>query len=398
MGVLVLSADLLLGVDAHQRDFFTYYLAGLSYRLGLDPYDLAVLTGLAGGRVVHPFVYPPMTVPLFGALAALDFPVAYHVFLGIKATALAALFGVWRKSFVRGLDIGFILFGLLAYHAALYVDFRVGNVSVFEQLLMWIAFSQLIQGRASAFGGLMVLASVFKLTPILFLPLVLLVGNSRARIALLASLGVFSSALALSLLISPTLFVGFLTGLSGLDERGVVNPSVLAFWTDVAEHVSATAGVACPRMLPMGLYGLTTAGVLLISWQAGRRHLASGRPPSLVNLLYLACFVYALVLPRFKTYAFQLLLVPTYMLLTRNEQHTGAGEIGSLLRTWGLPGAFAVLSSLSLVTSFWAAQAGFLLAYAPLYAATLAWGLWILVLRSSGSPAASHTTASGALP
>ena len=46
-------------------DFQTYYAAAEAHRLGLNPYDLEVLSGLVGRQLLHPYTYPPATLLVF---------------------------------------------------------------------------------------------------------------------------------------------------------------------------------------------------------------------------------------------------------------------------------------------------------------------------------------------
>ncbi|NIN04821.1 MAG: DUF2029 domain-containing protein, partial [Anaerolineae bacterium] len=235
LAVLGLFVDLWIHFDTYQRDLRTYYYAGRAFAAGLDPYDLGVLSNLASTPLALPFLYPPAVLPLFRLLSSLEFSTAYYLFLGLKIAVLILLLGCWKKDFLPEMGFAFLVFSLLAFNAAIYVDLRVGNISLVEQGLIWLSFSFLLRKRVLLYCLMILLAASFKLMPLLFLALLLLNEDKRRFIYLAGSLLLFLSVQALSFLLAPNLFRAFLNGLGGLDERGVVNPSTMAMLRDLLD-------------------------------------------------------------------------------------------------------------------------------------------------------------------
>ena len=70
-----------------------------------------------------------------------------------------------------------VFFFTFAFGSALLVDFTSGNIAVFEQFLLWLAFAALLARRPWMFALLVVLVAQFKLTPIFFLGLLLVIDE-----------------------------------------------------------------------------------------------------------------------------------------------------------------------------------------------------------------------------
>ena len=62
-----------------------------------------------------------------------------------------------------------VFFFTFAFGSAALVDFTAGNIAVFEQLVLWLAFAALLARRRWTFALLVVLAAQCKLTPVFFL-------------------------------------------------------------------------------------------------------------------------------------------------------------------------------------------------------------------------------------
>src|SRR5262245_20250771 len=99
--VVYLALRLLpLASGGGQNDLRGYYFAGRAWSTSVDPYDPAAVDRVSGeSRPVPFFVYPPSTLPLFGALQALSLPAARRLFLALELAALAGLVLVWRRMY-----------------------------------------------------------------------------------------------------------------------------------------------------------------------------------------------------------------------------------------------------------------------------------------------------------
>lgn len=361
---LVATDDpLTLSAHYYQWDLSAYYYGPLAFRLGRNPYDRAELTALAGAESAA-YVYPPLTLLVFWPLTVLTFPSAYYVWLLLKVAALAGLGWVWSRWFVGVSELPTLLFlAGFAFNSTLIRDLNAGNVSALEQLGLWLAIALIDRDRLGAFGLLIITISQFKVTPVLFL--LLLVWRQRPQwIPLVLSAGAAAVLFSLNLLVSPRLTSEFIRIASVRDERGALNPSSLALIRDALEWMGAppsAPGVDLVLFLcvVVMVWGLTICTVLKRrSWRPEER--------TSIGTTTLLCFAYALTMPRFKDYSYMLLLIPTWRLLTHSSVR------------WVTPVAWvAVLASSNYVSEvLWQSSS-----YMPLATAFMLWALSLVELH-----------------
>jgi len=369
---LALLYGIARNLDRFQWDFQTYYHAGRAFALGLDPYDMGVLSRVAGTEIGFPFAYPPLALPLFRLFARIPLDAASALFLALKLVALTALLAIWRRWFVPGRpDPIFYLLLLFGFGGALYADFVSGNISIFEQLGLWLSFVALRQNRLWAFTLLVVAVSLFKLTPVLLLGLLLLCNVRRPGIALAGGLLLFGGALGLSYALWPDLFRSFVQGGWSLDERGGINPSSLALLRDAYDYLLGRGIVPAWEWLAWAAYVLWVGAAALLTWRSARNRPSEDRATS----IYLGCLAFALIAPRFKNYSYILLLVPAYQLLrTRISVRPERGLLLLLMLSGSPPVPFG----------FSTAAGEIIAGYYSLLGALLIWGLAV----HSGMPAA----------
>jgi hypothetical protein len=358
----------LVGTQNNQWDFRTYYYAGRAYAEGLDPYELGSLAEVSQTEIGFPFFYPPLTLPFFRLLSGLDLGTAAIVFLGLKLLGVAGLIVLWQVVFLDGEhDPLFYLFCIFGFGGALIADLRSGNVSVFEQVALWLAFYALLRNRLLAFSLLVILASVFKLFPVLFLGLLLLSESRRKYWHLLGSGLLFLGVNLASYLLQPQLYSSFLLSAPNLDERGAINPSSLAAIRDVFDGL-VRRGLVRDVMAGESIVYLVVIVVVVAFTGWAARRVGSGDPRTII---FLACLAYALILPRFKDYAYILLLVPSYFMVTRVIRLPGTLLLLILLMIssrlpvpFGLEGAVSNLlwayPSLIMAGGIWALSVWFL--------------------------------------
>jgi len=362
---LALLYGIARNLNGFQWDFQTYYYAGRAFALGLDPYDMGTLSRLAGIEIGFPFAYPPLALPLFRLFARIPFDAASGFFLALKVAALTALLVIWRRWFVPGRpDPFFYLFLLFGFGGALYADFVSGNISVFEQLGLWLSFVALRQNRLRAFTLLVVAVSLFKLTPVLLLGLLLLCNVRRPGIALAGGLLLFGGALGLSYALWPDLFRSFVQGGWSLDERGGINPSSLALLRDAYDYLLGRGIVPAWEWLPWAAYSLWVGAAAFLTWRSARNRPSEDRATS----IYLGCLAFALIAPRFKNYSYILLLVPAYQLLRTRISVRPERALLLLLMVSGSP---------PVPFGFSTAAGEIIAGYYSLLGALLIWGLAI---------------------
>src|SRR6185295_155508 len=154
-------------------DLETYVLAARAMQAGLNPYSPASLEMVAGRPVGMLFIYPPVTIPLFYPLAPMSFPLATALWLGIRVVALLFLFQIWRRllpevpAFFLALAVAF------GFNGSVIWDLRTGNVTVLQDLFLWLGFAWFVQGRHGLSAAGILVGSLFKLLPAAFLGLLL---------------------------------------------------------------------------------------------------------------------------------------------------------------------------------------------------------------------------------
>ncbi|MBV9851510.1 MAG: DUF2029 domain-containing protein, partial [Armatimonadetes bacterium] len=222
----------------YQWDFKVYYYAARTFAAGGDPYAPSPQNFTPAGYL--PFLYPPLTLTLFRLFALPPILPAAALWLGLKLIALAALLTVWSRRFLplRALSAPTVLFFLLAFNRTLYTDIITGNVTVFEDLALWLGFAALLSGRPWAFCACLILAAQFKIIPIAFLVLLLLVPPRPQWGAFFTGLLGFAALFSLNALLYPGLTRQFFANSLAVDHRGSNNPSTLAFFRDFADKLA----------------------------------------------------------------------------------------------------------------------------------------------------------------
>ncbi|MEN6345192.1 MAG: glycosyltransferase 87 family protein [Armatimonadia bacterium] len=297
--------------DAFQWDLKPFYYAERAFAQGLDPYTLDSLhTAGAEPSMLFAFRYPLATLALWWPLAGLDYVTAYYLWLAAKLGALVALIWLWRKHFVPEVDpllLGALL--VFGFNGALCEDLRAGNKIPFEQLAIWAGLVCFLRGRYAWFAVLVALAAVFNLLPALLLGLLLFVpGRLSCR---LGAMGLGLAVLAILVLGPyaryPELLPSYLGSISGVREVGSINPCALALLDDLPERFGrAQFLVRTPWLIP-AIWGVYFAAIVGFGLRALRRFANRG---DRYGLVMVALITYALAVPRFKDYAYVLLLLP----------------------------------------------------------------------------------------
>jgi hypothetical protein len=316
--VVAVVADLARHHGRYGWDFRVYYDAAIASERGLDIYDPAVRAEIAGFRSPLVFAYPPATAHLFRPFTLLAYPFAYLAWLALKLVALAALIWVWRRLVPLDAGPGTLLFGLLAFAGAIHQDLLTGNVSLFEQLLVWTGVLALARGRDVVFAVLVAVAAQLKLAPIAFLAVLPFARRPARLTPLLVGAGTFAGLLATNAL-EPALLESYLAKSPPLHERGRLNPSSLALARDVADAL-AEEGVRLPAGAAGAIYAGVVALALGAAFAALRRHRRRAAGPDVVLVALLVAAVYAVVMPRLKPYSAIVLLPPTLFVIQRARE------------------------------------------------------------------------------
>ena len=299
----------IVGNPALQGDLRIYVAAAEAWAAGRNPYEPGALIGPAGNPQELPFVYPPVCLPLLRGLLLLDHRTTYFAYFVLKMAAAFVLIALWRRRLFPDDLAGACLYLLcaLAYGQTIKMDVRAGNVSVFEQLLVWSAALAFLCRRPWAYAATIAAAATLKPTNAALLGLLLVDRGRRERAAVVTGLAGLAVVHGISAALRPDLFAGFLRNAARLDDRGSTNPSSLALIRDGLERL---AGGPVPAHLDWIVYGLV---VLLVT--AGFRSVARRQD----RLGDLACLflAFALAAPRFKDYSYILLIPPSVYVVVR---------------------------------------------------------------------------------
>jgi len=372
---LALVALIAVRWQSYQWDFYMFYGSATEFLQGASPYR---------GRGLS-FYHPPLTLYLYGLFARLPFPLAYELWLALKVVALGALFLIWNHRFLQ-LDFAWMttVYFILAYNGTIYSDLVSGNVSLFEQLGLWIGFAALLQGRYALFSVCIILVAQFKLTPVFFAVLLLLVPKRPQWQWFAACALGFVAVFLLNLLFQPALLVDFFAAAAALDERGAQSPGTLALIRDVFDRIGGSNYSERARA-DEAAFVIAALVIGAVSLAAVVRHRLTGAEPDSKLIVYFACVAYALAVPRMKSYSYILLLIPTLALICNLPRRTlvpAAGAVLVALVLFPLGGSLLPFRSLSQL----------FYEYMPLAAAFAVWvGLHQLL---KGEAAASAPSAS----
>lgn len=314
--VVVLAAlwQIVGKLHVYQWDVVVYWWGGRAFAHGISPYG-----PIPGQPEYLHFVYPPLAASVFAPLAMLNVAATKVLWLAVKIAAFAATLRMWQRRMpVEETSVPPLFYFTFAFGSAALVDFTAGNIAIFEQFLLWLAFTALLSRRWWVFAAIVVLAAQAKLTPVFFLGLLLVIDERPRWAPFVAG----SLAFATSVLANAMLFPGqareFLASVSALGERGWGDPSLLGVMEDLVDQLRGLR-LPVPSATATLLYlGAATAilGVTVRWWRA--RRAIRKHDPLLIVLVTLA--VYALVMPRMKDYSYVVLLPVGWYALTRQRQ------------------------------------------------------------------------------
>jgi len=315
VGSFVLSIARILHEPSHfQPDLKVFYNSPLLLAQGQDPYD-AIISG---------FVYPPIYLQIFRVFSSLfTYDQFYWVFLFAKILSFAILLAIWKKSFLKAtrLDV-FAIFVWLGFYSPVLVDFQAGNVTVFETMVLFLAFLCFLNDRLNLFVFLIFLGASIKITPIFFL-ILLLAAPTRYSLRYFAfgCVGFLAFAL-LNLSLFPDLTKQFiLEAMNRITEPGYFNPSSLAFINDALR-----SGLNHFRLIPSSslvnvIYLAVGVWILWTSWSAWRlvKIVDEGNNYNLSFLVLFSILVYTLIMPRMKDYAYMIAIPSVLFAIERFE-------------------------------------------------------------------------------
>ena len=274
----------------------------------------------AGGRV-YEYGYPPNSLFFFRPFTLFDYDSAKKLYFSLKVVVLIALMYLWGNGFLnRRVDFFFFPFCILAYNAAAIGDMAAGNVSVIEQLFLWLGFYFFLERKFAIFSLFVVCAAAFKITPFLFILLLWYGERGKRRLYFSVAIFAFLAYLLSPMIFAPDIFQNHVDNmgvvLSHSYDRGLNNPSTFAFVKDVLDIIEMRLGVGLAPWVDYGVFIVIVAAIIGLGVK-GLEGLAEGK--NKMVMVFFACLTYALICPRFKDYSYMLLILPTYYLFKKAE-------------------------------------------------------------------------------
>jgi len=357
----------------NQWDFRVYYHSTQAWRAGRDPYDTASLPRdlrEAGFK----FNYPPYALGLFAPFASLPLPRARLLYIAVKLIALACLVRIWSR--LLGTSVTepmWVLFLAFAYSSAIFIDVVSGSVTTFEQCFVWVGVTALLRDRYRLYAAAVVVASLFRLTPLVLLVVCLAARDGGGRRYLAGGLAAFAGIFLLTYAITPRLTVEFLQSIpKNYGESGRLNPASLPLVTDVSAMIERMYHVALPSLIQVAAYLAIALAVAVPTWIVAARLAKSDAANRVEIIVYLVAIVQPLVMPRFKNYSYMLLVAPTYYIATRSTHLRSALPLLLL----------ACLPVYSWITS--ADKITLVANYSQWLIAAGAWALYLYEIRAGG--------------
>ncbi|MEO8561887.1 MAG: glycosyltransferase family 87 protein [bacterium] len=315
----------------YQWDVIVYWWGGRAFAHGASPYG-----AIPGQPEYLHFVYPPLVAAVFAPLAPLTPSAAKVVWLLLKLLVFWGTVRLWRRAIgIERIAVPPIFFFTFAFGSAVLVDVTAGNIAIFEQCLLWIAFAALLARRPWLFMVAVVLVAQFKLTPVFFLGLLLVIDERPRWAPFLAGTAAFAALVFANMVFMPAQTREFLASVSQLGERGWGDPSTLGVMQDLVDQLRGLR-LPLPDATAYVLYLAAVIAVLVHTVRWWRVQRAAGKIDRTVIVL-VSLVVYALVMPRMKDYSYVALLPVAWYVLAGPQAVTASIAILAVLIPRPLP-------------------------------------------------------------
>jgi hypothetical protein len=357
--VVIAAVWQILGkLHVYQWDVIVYWWGGSAFAHGVTPYGV-----IPGQPEYLHFVYPPLLAAVFSPLSVLNPSATKVLWFVLKVAALLGTIRLWKRAIgARAIEVPPIFFFTFAFGSAVLVDFTAGNIAIFEQLLLWLGFTALLSGRRWLFVAVVVIAAQFKLTPIFFLGLLLVIDERPRWTHFIAGTLLFAAFVGANLILMPAQSREFLASVSSLGERGWGDPSTLGVMQDLVDQLRGLR-LPIPLATASALYLAAVAAIFHHSvrwWRAARaRGSVDGATIVLVSLA-----VYALVMPRMKDYSYVALLPVAWYVLGARQAVSASVAILAVLVPRPVP-----------QLKLWLPLVPQVYTYAPLLGALVLWSI-----------------------
>lgn len=298
-----------------QWDFKTYYYAAEAWTNSQNPYDLNTIDQLSDEKIELEFVYPPITLPVFALFTLIPFKIAFFLFFALKVAGLIFLLWLWVRYFVD--DKAFLpllfLLAAFAFRETIARDMYAGNISIFEQVLLWTAMLSYLRGKIWTYCLLIAAAALFKFTflILLFLPMIERDRRILGTIAITAAGYIVANLVSFWLM--PGMLENFITNVGHLSDGFPGNQSSLIFISEMLETFTRISGY--------DLYNFASVihilFVMVLMLYTIRVTTEFDFKENRLHFVVMCLFLYAMSIPRLKDYSFILLIFPAFFVISK---------------------------------------------------------------------------------
>jgi len=319
---LVLATNIVTHPNRFHWDFVVRYYGALAHAEGHNAYDhkdlkmLVDIPSSFGDPRGFRNTWTPIILEPFRILTFFKYSIASHLFLFFKILALGLLVLLWKKHFLKHeTGIIFYFFCLFAFNNAIYVDVSAGNISVFEQLFIWIGFFYFLKKRYTLFCTFIIVAALPKIVPLVLLCLLLFSSDQRKFYHFFGSIIIFLSVHLLYGVLYPDTTLAFIKSVFGLRTEFTANPATLPFILDTFDKIGRLTGLSSSSSYSFSIFALIILGIGFIYWRSMLKLQKNDFVEKDKISIYITCLFYGLIMPRFKDYSYILLIIPTYCLI-----------------------------------------------------------------------------------
>lgn len=311
-----------LSKDSNLWDFRTYYYAVKVYEKGDNPYILENLKKESNNRVEFNFIYPIYTLLFFKIFTLWNYNVAFDIYLFLKFFLIIFLFILWSGYFLKKQNSLFLLlFCVLAIENTIFADFATGNVSIFEQFFLWIAFYFFMEKRYKFFVFFLILASLFKFVFLFFLFMLFFTDEKNKIIYFISGIFIIALLTFFSFILKPEFVKSYLTNIIFLDERGYINPAIFPMLKDLFEIFVRKFKNNNLIQISYIIYFIYFVILSIISIRLIKKikHVGADEwEKNRLFLFFMICF-YTVISPRFKEYSYIIMLLPAAFIILKNN-------------------------------------------------------------------------------
>lgn len=324
IGVLLISLQIIYVLQKNEyKEFKIYYAAAKAFLNDDNVYSIENLNKYSSVKIDMPFIYPPISLLFFLPFQVIQFKLSFLFYIASNLISLLFLIKLYKKLIGEERFNFFIILLLFAYNASFLAQIRAGNVTIFEQLFLWIAFLHLGNKKYYLFVLFVLLASVFKLTPLFFVLLLLfLPSKERFKYLMLSFISVIF-LIFLNFIFSSDLSLTFLNEviLNRVSKEGSsINPNLYSFINNFLQivRIKELNIIKTSINIELFIYIILTFVILIV---IGRNIKKYSIDQNLI--LYISSFilVYFLILPRVMFYQHFILVPSLFYILTKVKIH-----------------------------------------------------------------------------